>query len=306
MRILVLGAGAMGSLFGGRLRESGYDVVLVDIWSQHIDSINVNGLKIESESGVQVIRVPARFAHEVQEKADLLIVFTKTMHTKKALETVPHLLHDETVVLTLQNGLGNIELFEKYFPPDRIIVGTTNYPSDLVSPGYIRSLGSGETKIMQLDNRGINRVEAVNKILNDAGFNCKVTDNIYPSIWEKVAFNSAMNSLTAVTGLNVGHLGSSAEGRELAYQIADEVLNVAESKGIAVNKERVRKIMEEDWDEHFDHEPSMLQDLKAGKMTEIESINGAVVREAKKIGCAVPTTEVLYKLVRVLEQSRNK
>jgi 2-dehydropantoate 2-reductase len=306
MRILVVGAGAMGSLHGGRLRECGYNVVLVDIWAQHIEAINTSGLKIESETGVQVIHVPARFAHEVQEKADLLIVFTKTFHTEKALESVLHVLHDDTVIMTLQNGLGNIELLEKYFPRERIIVGTTNFPSDLVGPGYVRSLGTGETIIMQLDNCGINRVEAVNKILNDAGFNCKVTDNIYPSIWEKVAFNAAMNSLTAVTGLTVGQLGLSADGRNLAFQVADEVLNVAESKGIAVNKERVKEMMDGAFIKHFDHQPSMLQDLKAGKMTEIDSINGAVVREAKKIGCAVPATEVLHKLVRILEQSRNK
>ena len=306
MDILVVGAGAMGSLYGGRLRESGYNVVLVDIWSQHIEAINANGLKIEGETGVQVISIPARFAHEVQEKADLLIVFTKTFHTEKALESVLHVLHDNTVTMTLQNGLGNIELLEKYFPRERIIVGTTNFPSDLVGPGYVRSLGAGETVIMQLDNCGINRVEAVNKILNDAGFNCKVTDNIYPSIWEKVAFNAAMNSLTAVTGLTVGQLGLSADGRNLAFQVADEVLNVAESKGIAVNKERVKEMMDGAFIKHFDHQPSMLQDLKAGKMTEIDSINGAVVREAKKIGCAVPATEVLHKLVRILEQSRNK
>jgi|CZCB01.1.fsa_nt_gi 2-dehydropantoate 2-reductase len=304
MDILVVGAGAMGSLYGGRLRESGYNVVLVDIWSQHIEAINANGLKIEGETGVQVISIPARFAHEVQEKADLLIVFTKTFHTEKALESVLHVLHDNTVTMTLQNGLGNIELLEKYFPRERIIVGTTNFPSDLVGPGYVRSLGAGETVIMQLDNCGINRVEAVNKILNDAGFNCKVTDNIYPFIWEKVAFNAAMNSLTAVTGLTVGQLGLSADGRNLAFQVADEVLNVAKSKGIVVNKEKVKEMMDEAFIKHFDHQPSMLQDLKAGKMTEIESINGAVVREAKKIGCAVPATEVLYKLVRVLEQSR--
>ena len=96
------------------------------------------------------------------------------------------------------------------------------------------------------------------------------------------------------------------DGRNLAFQVADEVLNVAESKGIAVNKERVKEMMDEAFIKHFDHQPSMLQDLKAGKMTEIDSINGAVVREAKKIGCAVPATEVLHKLVRILEQSRNK
>lgn len=306
MRIIIVGAGAMGSLYGGRLKETGYDVVLIDIWSEHIEAINTSGLKIEGETDIRVISVAAHFAHEVKEKADLIVVFTKTLHTEKALQSVLHLVDDETMVMTLQNGLGNVEVLGKYFPNERIIVGTTNFPSDLVAPGHVKSVGTGETKIMQLGGRGNNRVEIISKALNEAGFNCKVTENIFPFIWEKVAFNAAMNSLTAVTGLTVGYLGLSEEGRNLASQVADEVLNVAESKGLSVNKERVRKMMDEAFVEHFNHQPSMLQDLKAGKPTEIDSINGAVVNEAKAIGCAVHATEVLYKLVKVLEKARLK
>jgi len=303
MRIIVVGAGAMGSLYGGRLKESGQDVILVDIWPQHIETINTFGLKIEGENGIQIIPVPARFAHEIKEKADLLIIFTKTLHTEKALQSVLHLVHDKTMVMTLQNGLGNVEMLEKYFPPEKIIAGTTSFPSKLVGPGHVRSLGKGETRIMHLGNFTADRLEVIRKAMDEAGFNCTVTENLFPSIWEKVAFNAAMNSLTAVTRLTVGRLGSSAEGRSLAFQVAEEVLTVAEKKGLAVSREKVREMMIDAFAGHSDHMPSMLQDILAGKKTEIEAINGAVIREAAEAGCKVPATEILYKLVKVLEHS---
>ncbi len=304
MKILVVGAGAMGSLYGGRLKYSGCHVVLVDIWEEQIKTINNHGLKIEGNEGTRVVSIPACFAGEVKEKADLLIIFTKTYHSEKAMQSILHLIHAETLAMTLQNGLGNAEIIEKYFPRERTIVGTTNFPSDLLAPGHIRSLGSGETRIMPLGGSGAAKVQGIKEILDAAGFNCKIVGDIFPSIWEKIAFNAAFSSLTSVTGLTVGRLGETAEGRELVFQIVDEVLDIAKRKDIAVEAARVKAMLEEAFVQHFAHEPSMLQDLKAGKMTEINSINGAVVREAVKIGRTVPLTETLYKLVRILEQAR--
>jgi len=304
MRIVVVGAGAMGSLYGGRLKESGQDVVLVDIWAEHVAAINRGGLKIQNEKDVRVIPISACLPHDAGGKADLIIVFTKTFHTEEALNSVKQLVYDQTLVLTLQNGLGNVELLNKFFSPDKIILGTTNFPSDLIGPGHIKSLGAGETKIMAFGNCEVNRLEKIRKALDAAGFKCSVEKDIFPLIWEKVAFNAAMNSLTSVTKLTVGRLGSSPEGRDLTFQVADEVLTVAEIKGLSVNRERVRKMIMEAFVEHYDHMPSMLQDTLAGKKTEIDSINGAVVKEASEAGTAVPATEVLYKIIKVLEKNR--
>ena len=305
MRIIVVGAGAMGSLYGGRLKESGQNVILVDVWTEHMHAINTSGLRLEQEKTVRAIPVPAYFAPEIKEKADLLIIFTKTFHSEEAIRSVTHVIDDETVVLTLQNGLGNVELLQKYFSPDQMIVGTTNFPSDLVGPGHIKLLGSGETKIMAFGNCNPGKLETIRQALDEAGFHCAVVEDVFPFIWEKVAFNAAMNSLTSVTRLKVGHLGSTPEGRELAFQVADEVLSVAETKGLAVSKERVGKMIRDAFVEHYDHMPSMLQDMLAGKKTEIEAINGAVVREAAA-GTAVPVTEVLYKLIKILEITRSQ
>lgn len=303
MRIVVVGAGVMGSLYGGLLKESGQDVVLIDIWTEHVEAINAGGLKVENEKAVRVIPIPACFPQEAEGKAELIIIFTKTYHTEEALNSARHLVYDETIVLTLQNGLGNVDLLKKYFSSDKIVLGTTNFPSDLIGPGHIRSLGAGETKIMALGSFEADRLEKIRKALDDAGFECSVSKDIFPLIWEKVAFNAAMNSLTSVTKLTVGRLGSSQEGRDLTFHVANEVLKVAEIKGLSVSRERVRKMITEAFVEHFDHMPSMLQDTLAGKRTEIDSINGAVVREASAAGTAVPVTEVLYKIIKVLEKN---
>jgi 2-dehydropantoate 2-reductase len=306
MRVVVVGAGAMGSLYGGQLKESGQDVVLVDIWAQHVETINNVGLRIEKDQAVRLIPVPACFASEITEKPDLIILFTKTFHSEEAIKSILQAVKDETLVLTLQNGLGNVELLQQYFAADKVILGSTNFPSDLVGPGHIKTHGAGETRIMALGSCDAQRLETIRIALDRAGFQCSIVKDIFPLIWEKVAFNAAMNSLTSITKLTVGRLGSTAEGRDLAYQVAGEVLSVAEKKGLVVNRERVRNMLDDAFVDHYEHMPSMLQDMLAGKKTEIEAINGAVLREAAAAGVAVPATEVLYKIIKLLEETQQR
>jgi len=303
MYIVVVGAGAMGCLFGGFLQEKGHRVVLADVWRQHIEEMNTNGLRIETSQGERKIRVSAKFIHEVEGQPDLLIIFTKTFHTENALKTAKGIIGNETVVLTLQNGLGNVETIEKFVPRERIIAGITNFPSDLIGPGMVRSLGYGETIIMQAHGEITPQLEKVRQALNDAGFNCKISKEVFDSIWEKVAFNAAMNSVTAVTGLTVGQLGANPEGVKLARRIVEEAIAVAGKKGLGANKEAVLNTLERVFVEHAGHKPSMLQDILARRKTEIEAINCAIVKEAEKEGIPTPTTEVLCSLVRILEQS---
>jgi 2-dehydropantoate 2-reductase len=130
-----------------------------------------------------------------------------------------------------------------------------------------------------------------------------VSREVFTAIWEKLAFNAALNSLTAVTGLTVGGVATTTEGRELAHSIAKEVVMVANRKGIAASETAVLATVDSALRDHGDHLPSMLQDIRAGRKTEIEAINGAVVREAALLGIAVPTTLSLYRLVRMQEQN---
>jgi 2-dehydropantoate 2-reductase len=231
------------------------------------------------------------------------MVFTKSIHSKQAIESGRHLFGDDTWVLTLQNGLGNVEAIEELVPRSRIIVGTTTCPSDLLGPGRVRSLGQGHTRIFTADECASSGLERICQALQQAGLQCELAPNIFAMIWEKLAFNAAVNSLTAATGLSMGGLGATTEGRELASTIAKEVVAVANRKGVAAQESVVLDTLITTMRDHAGHLPSMLQDLRAGRKTEVEAINGAVVREAQALGMSVPTTETLYRLVRILEQA---
>ncbi len=303
MKILVLGAGAMGCLYGGLLKEKGNDVILVDVSKAQVDEINANGLELETSEGRRVISINAKYAHEVSEQPELLILFTKTIHSKSALESLKEKIGADTIVLSLQNGLGNDEVIKEFVSTDRIIIGTTNFPSDLLQVGKVRSKGKGFTRMMSCNGEMTEKLKEVEAMLNDAGFNCRITEDVFVSIWEKVAFNAACNALTAVTGLRLGDVGGTKEGKELARLIINEVVSVANKKNISANAENVYKLVEQDFIEHADHIPSMMQDVLENRITEIDFINGAVVKEAEKLGMNVPVTKVLYQLISIIQKN---
>lgn len=301
-KILIVGAGAMGCLFGARLVQAGRDVVLVDVWREHIDAINADGLKFESDGREQIVRMRAGLAADIDFQPDVVIVFTKTLHTAAALESIRRLMGESTCLLTLQNGLGNADVAAEFVPLERVMHGTTNYPSDLIGPGRVSSHGSGYVRIYGADGKCRPVNEAVAQLLNNAGFNCELDADVERAIWEKAAFNAALNSLTAVTGMNVGAVGANASGRTLAGQIVAETAAVAKASNIAVDEKAVLQSIDTAFAEHADHEPSMLQDIKHGRATEIAAINGAIAEQARRTGIAVPVTETLFHLVRMIEQ----
>ncbi|WP_312810396.1 2-dehydropantoate 2-reductase [Sedimentibacter sp.] len=303
MKTLILGAGAMGCLYGGLLKERGNDVILVDVSKPQVDEINRNGLVLETAEGKRNIKIKAKFAQEVTEQPDLIILFTKTIHSKSALSSLKAMIGPETMVLSLQNGLGNDEVIKEFVRTDKIIIGTTNFPSDLLKPGNVRSLGKGTTKIMSCNGEVTEKLKQVEMMLSDAGFNCIITEDVFVSIWEKVAFNAACNALTAASRLKLGDVGKTDEGKELARSIAKEVVSVANAKKIRANAENVIKLIELDFVEHAEHMPSMMQDVLGNRTTEIDFINGAVVKEAEKLGISVPVTNVLYKIVSMIQKN---
>lgn len=304
MNIAVIGAGAMGCLFGAKLNQiPKNNVLLVDTWEEHVQKINAEGLHIESEDGVEQIAVKAALASDALVPADLVIIFTKSQHTRTALEGVQGVFRADTLALTLQNGLGNAEKLARYVPMEQILVGTTTFPSDIVDPGRIRTEGGGKTRMMSAD--GVRRLhtDAIADMFDQAGLNCVVVNDIYVSIWEKVAFNAALNSLCAVTRLPVGGIGGTEEGRRLAITVAAEVIAVANHKGINANLERCHAMIEKAFELHQGHQPSMLQDVLAQRTTEIDAIAGAVVQEASQLGLSVPVTAVLADLVKVIQKN---
>jgi 2-dehydropantoate 2-reductase len=302
MKIAILGAGAMGSLFGGLLAEAGQQVTLLDINDAHLGAIAAHGLRLETDTGDRRIRnLQAVRPSQATAVPDLLIVFTKSMHTRAALASVRQRIGASTYVLTLQNGLGNVEALGSVVPQERILVGVTTWPADLAGPGHVRSHGAGVIRMMTADGVERPMLARVVDALSTAGLNCQADANVWGAVWEKVAFNAALNPLCTVLNRSVDALGAVEDGPTLALAIVNEVLAVARASGITVDASKVSDNVRHAIVAHRGHKPSMLQDVLAGRPTEIESINGAVAAAARRHGVPVPHTETLMQLVRLVE-----
>lgn len=302
MEIAILGAGAMGSLFGGLLAEAGHDVSLIDIDDAHLEAIRRDGLRLATDTGERLVtNVHALRPEAAQRAPELVIVFTKTMHTEAALDAARALIGPHTSVLSLQNGLGNVERLARSVPRERIMVGITTWPADKPAAGRVNSHGSGVTRLMSADGEMRASVARTVAALNSAGLACSAGRDVWATIWEKVAFNAALNSLCAITQCTVGELSNVPDGPALALKIVAEVAAVARASGVAVDEAHMVENVRHALANHRAHRPSMLQDVLAGRRTEIEAINGAVVEAARAVPMAVPCTETLLQLVRLVD-----
>jgi 2-dehydropantoate 2-reductase len=298
MKIAVVGAGALGSFVGGRLAEVGMSVSLIDSNRERVDVINRDGLQLGSDAATNSVAIPAFLATDAEGIYDALIVLTKGIHTDAAIASCVHLVGPRTLVLTFQNGLGNLEILARHVGASRVAIGMTNWAVDLKGDG-VASVGSGEIRIWHGEGHDDLRVQRLASVLDGAGLNCLADINTLSAVWEKVAFNAAINSVSAISSRTVGEIAGDADARMLVSDIVREVLFVATRKGVAVTSEKVASMVAEAFQSHGSHQPSMLQDVIAGRQTEIESINGAVVDEAQRLGMKAPVTETLLRLVRM-------
>ena len=301
MEVFIVGAGAMGCLYALAFRRGGCKVTLIDTNRTHVDAIRENGLTVETREGTEVLDIRARLPEEASGEADLIVIFTKTFHTDAALDGVKQLISPETWVLTLQNGLGNDEAVARHVARDHVLIGTSAYPSDLVGPGRIRSKGEGWSQLYPaFTDRDIFAREVANA-LNAGGFPTHLEPHIHEAIWKKAIFNAAMNPLCALTRKTPGFFHRHQESRDLIHAAVEEGVAVARASGIDIDAKPIHDLTEVSMPDHADHEASMLQDVKAGRRTEVDSINGAIVRAAKAAGMEAPVLETLWRLVKLEE-----
>lgn len=299
--IVVVGAGAMGSYFGGLLIHAGHQVTLVDVNPGQIDTINRRGLILETDDGCHELNATAGLAQDVTQVADLVVLFTKTLHTDAAMASIQHLLTPDTLVLSLQNGLGNAERIGKHHDRARIAVGTTLVPADLQGPGHVVSHGPSSSRLMDADTQHPKWVDTLAELFNNAGLATELDPDIHSVIWSKVAFNAAMNATCAVTGATPGQIGQVGAAVELARTVVHETVQAGEAKGISLDEAHIWQNVEMAMRDHANHKPSMLQDIEQGRATEIDAINGAIVDAASQAGLDAPANRVLFQLVKLKE-----
>ena len=302
MKTVIIGAGAMGSLFGSLLTLSGEDVWLVDIWKDHINAIRSNGLSIEDRGKVQIIRMNATTDVTSIGKADLVIIFVKTYHTEKAVSDALILQKEDTVFLTLQNGLGNEETICKKVNRKKVILGVTGQGATLLGIGHIRHGGSGKTHLGELGGKITDRVTQIAQMFLKAGIETEVSSHIHDLVWEKLLVNVGINALAALTGLKNGQLLDYPETLRLMEALVSEAVEVARRKEIQIEGnpiDRVKAVIEATRENRC----SMGQDLDYKRRTEIDAINGALVREAARLGIPVPYNQAITDLVKAIEKS---
>jgi 2-dehydropantoate 2-reductase len=303
MKVAVVGAGAMGSLFGGLLAASGEDVTLVDVWREHIDAINSEGLRIGGSKGSHIVRVKATTDPSSVGPVDLIIIFVKSYDTLKATKDALPMVKEDTVFLSLQNGLGHFEKISEAAGSERVISGTTAHGCTLKGPGEIVHAGRGPTIIGELDGRETERVCDIRDALVRAGIETEISRNITGALWSKVLVNVGINPLTAINGVRNGELLEDPEIKETIRQAVEEAITVAEALGIDLGPgdqlEHVYKVARAT----ALNRSSMLQDVERGRKTEIDALNGIVVRLAKTLGVDTPVNEALTAAVKGLEKA---
>jgi 2-dehydropantoate 2-reductase len=241
----------------------------------------------------------------IEGAIDLVIVFGKATQTAAIVDACAEVLQRTSYVATLQNGLGNIEEIQRHVPADVTLLGVTTLSAELLGPGKIQALGSGTTQLGPLTPAGAGGATRTVTALQDAGLPTDYTPLPLVKVWTKVAFNCALNALCTVARAPVGSLAKYDDIQPLVWSIADEVVAVAGATGVQVDP----TVLAASFDEAFDdtgrgsahHIPSMLQDLLAGRRTEIDHLNAAVVRLGGAYGVETPVNDTLAQLVRLAE-----
>lgn len=299
--IAVLGSGAMGSLFGGRLAASGADVTLVDRRSAHVEAVNRSGLTIRSAAADDLtVEVPATTDPATVGPVGLVVVFVKSHHTESALEGASALLEGGPDVLTLQNGLGNPETIAEFVPPAKVLAGVTAQGATREAPGRVFHAGEGPTTIGRYFTGNDDRVRTVATWFEEAGIETTVSDAVRDEIWEKVLVNVAINAPTALARVPNGTLATTDPGRRVLESAVKEAARVARNEGRAVPADVV-SIALDVARATAENRSSMLQDVEGGRKTEIEQLHGAIVERAEELGLQTPVNRTLADLVRLTE-----
>jgi 2-dehydropantoate 2-reductase len=268
-----------------------------------VDAINTGGLRVSDEIGSRVIRVPAALFPAAADRADLVIVFARATATAAVAAAAAGAIGPSTLVLTLQNGLGNIEALRSYVPEARLLAGTTTLGTELLGPGHIRALGSGETVLGALGPGPSDHAERTVLTLSAAGLPARVAGDALGVIWAKVAFNCVMNSLCAIASIPVSALARYDGFDALADSILCEVAAVAAAEGVVVDIGAALRLMKAQFDPAAsgDHLASTLQDLMNGCATEIAHLNGAIASRGSARGIEAPLNALITQLIQLLE-----
>ena len=305
MRYLVMGAGALGSVFGGLLQHCGQSVAFIGRGT-HFGRITTRGLTIEGIWGEFQVG-PVAPPSVSSGSYDVILLCVKSFHTQEACRQVQGLLAPQGLIVSVQNGLGNLEIIAREFGPERTIGARVIFGAQIIRPGVARVTVYAEPVLVgaMVPPSLPPRLSEVAADLNRAGIPTLLVDNIQTHLWGKVLYNCALNPLGAILGAPYGALGDNPQTRDLMRRIIEEIYQVAGAQGVrlapADAAAYVNFFLENLVPATASHWPSMWQDLQAGRRTEIAALNGAICRYGEAVGVLTPYNDAISRLVRFLE-----
>lgn len=300
----MIGAGALGSTIGGTLAAAGHDVHLVDTWAAHVAAIARDGLELREGDAERTVRVPACTSVAGLAEVDLAIVLVKSYHTREAAEAARRIVGPRTVVMSLQNGLGHEEILADVFGRERVLAGKTYAGGVLVGPGRVLAGVRGKkTVIGELDGGSSERAQRIAAALTAAGLETTVSTDIVGTMWDKLLINVATGALAGITRLPYGLLYDVPQVEATALAAVAEAISCAKAQGIALANDAPRAawlLAKEGLPAGF--RTSMLQSLDKGQPTEVDYINGAVVRAGARCGVPTPVNATLVACIKGIER----
>ncbi|MEP6722202.1 MAG: ketopantoate reductase family protein [Variovorax sp.] len=304
MKIYFLGAGALGCAIGGTLAAAGSQVTLIDPFQAHVDAINHDGLQMKDGDAERSVKVRAATDSRGLAPADLVIVLVKSFHTRSAIEAARAIVGPETAVMSLQNGLGHEEILAEVVGRERVLAGKTYVGGVLLGPGRIIAGTRGKrTVIGELDGSVSVRAKAIAAEFERAQLPTEVSDNIMGVMWDKLLINVSTGALSGMTGLGYGSLYAVPEIEACAIAAVAEAMAVATAAGVKLSISQPRDawlMAAEGLPSEF--RTSMLQSLDKGSATEIDYINGAVVRGGAKHHVPTPVNQTLVAAIKGIER----
>ena len=300
MKIAVIGAGAMGSIYGGHLSLHN-DVTLIDTNPKVIETVQQNGLKIEENGQENIYRPSAAVSCEGMEPVDLIILFVKALYSKAALSGNRNLIGSNTYVMTLQNGSGHEDILGESVPQDHIIIGTTEDNGAVLGFGHIRHGGVGNTNVGMLTEDKENFLNKLKESFDSCGFNVRIHPNIQQLIWDKLFTNVSLSAVTAVLQVNIGYIAANEYAWQMTMALLHEAVETAHALGLEADEEKLAEKIRATSVGSPEGVTSICADIRAGRKTEVDTISGSVVRAAHKAGVSVPVHEFVVNTIHALE-----
>jgi len=305
MKIVIVGPGAIGCLCAAFFAKSKAEIWLLDKHKERAGKLNQQGIIVEGISGNWQAEVKATADAKEIGSADLIIICVKSYHTKDAIMSARSLVGDNSKVLTLQNGFGNIEIISEVVGVDKAIGGVTNLGATLLGVGHVRHAGKGETVIGRNDGKIPVEMRDIRELFNKSGLETRISRDIKGLIWSKLIINVGINALTAITRLNNGRLVEFEGTKRILREAVTEATRIAKRKRIKLIYDDPLAKVEAVCEATATNVSSMLQDILRKKQTEIDFINGVIVRLGQELGIPVPVNSILVDLVKTIEASYN-